>query len=325
MDGLTALLLAIIVLCLLSGFFLSLFKLTVAQARRIYWRCAALGAVAAFLCGYPDVARGIEMAACVVAAMMLMAMRATPYLKVRGKIYAFSAADRRAEDGNIPTTFGQDLTQAAEMLQRRFGDDDVPDTTGRNVTEALDALHRRFGSGDTSENAERDESEAVSSPSEPSPRTYVRVCVPGRGVRTQRLTYFLVALPVVAGGALMTFNPAPAFHRNPHAIATLGIGSLAGGIYLMVKALRAPAPDDTETAMVTAAGTRPHRHSAVTPWREYARLAALFAAVLAVGGGLLWWGISAKLLSIVGMSIAIIGPTLVMLAVNAFAEVRSRR
>lgn len=105
------------------------------------------------------------MAACVVAAMMLMAMRATPYLKVRGKIYAFSAADRRAEDGNLPTTFGQDLTQAADMLQRRFGDDDVPDTTGRNVTEALDALHRRFGSGDTSENAERDESEAVSSPS----------------------------------------------------------------------------------------------------------------------------------------------------------------
>lgn len=53
MDGVTGFLYAIIMVCVFSGLILSFFKLTVAQARRIYWRCTVLGALAAFLCGYP--------------------------------------------------------------------------------------------------------------------------------------------------------------------------------------------------------------------------------------------------------------------------------
>ena len=316
---------AIIMLCLFSGIALSFFKITVSRARRIYWRCAVLGAVSGFLCGYPDVARGIGMAAFVVIGMVFLAMRATPYLKIRGKIYAFSAADRRADDADVPETFGENLADVANILQRRLGNDDMPDTTGQNITEALNALHRRFGNDDTAEPTEQGTTDARSPFPVPPPRTAppVRIAVPGRGVIPSRLANFLIGLPLTVGGALMAINPPPPVHRSPHTITTLGIFCTAVGIYLVVKALRAPARDDTEPQPTLTAGSAPpHRHAAATPLRESAKLAAAFLAACVMGGGLLWWGISVRLWSVVGMSIVVLGPTLVILAITVIAGLK---
>ncbi|WP_428339096.1 hypothetical protein [Mycobacterium sp.] len=174
MDGVNAFFFVIVMLCVFSGLVLSFVKISVVRQRRIYWRCAVLGAVAGFFCGYPDVGKGLGAAALVIFAMILGAMRATPYLKIGGKIYAFSAADRRARDDDVPGTLQEDLIHAADFIQRRSGDPDLPDTTGRNVTEALSALHRRSGGEETRATNERNTSDADTPSATPPNRTAPR-------------------------------------------------------------------------------------------------------------------------------------------------------
>lgn len=61
--------------------------------RRIYWSCACVAAVAGFLAVYPDSKKGLWMALFALGAMMLIAYAYTPYIKIRGKIYALSVQD----------------------------------------------------------------------------------------------------------------------------------------------------------------------------------------------------------------------------------------
>jgi hypothetical protein len=312
----TAFFFAITLLCIFSSVGLSFLKISVKRQRRIYWRCVAIGAVSAFLCGYPDVSRAIGMTGFFVVGMIFSTMRGTPYLKIRGKIYAFSATDRRAADDDVPETFGENLAAVADILQRRFGDDEVPDITGRNITEAFDALHRRFGNDDTEESATDATSPSPAMPHRTAPPA--RITVPGRGVILPRLANFLLGLPLIVGGALMAFNPPPPGHRSLHTVPTLGVFCAASGIYFAVKALRAQQTADTEfQPTLTALSARPHRHAAATPPRESAKMAATYLAAFALGGGLLWWGISAKLLSVVGMGVALLAPILVILVISA--------
>lgn len=85
-------------LCLLSGLVLPRLKIIRSLQRRIYWSCAIVSAMFGFLCGYPDLREGFVTAGALLAAMATIAFRFTPYVKIRGKIYAGSESDRRADD-----------------------------------------------------------------------------------------------------------------------------------------------------------------------------------------------------------------------------------
>jgi hypothetical protein len=61
--------------------------------RRIYWSCACLGAVAAFLAFYPDSKKGIGMGLFFLGVMIAAAYGYTPYIKIRGKVYALTVQD----------------------------------------------------------------------------------------------------------------------------------------------------------------------------------------------------------------------------------------
>lgn len=312
-------------LCLFSGIAVSFVKISISRQRRIYWSCTALGAVSGFFCGYPDVGRGLGVSVCVVVAMIFGAMRATPYLKIGGKVYAFSARDRQARDDDIPDTFTEDLAHAADILQRRYGDDDIPDTTGRNTSETLNALRRR-SADETTEQTEHDATDAAS-PAAPPPdhaAPPVRVAVPdaGGGVRL-RVFNVLIGLSITLGGALMAINPPPPVHRSPQAFTGIGFLCVAVGIYLVVNALRAPAPADTAQPTLAATSAHPHRHAVRTPIGQSAKLAAMLLGACAAGGGLLWWGITAGLWSVVGMSVILLGPILVIFASSVTARRRA--
>jgi hypothetical protein len=325
MDGVNAFFFVIAMLCVFSGLVLSFFKITVTRQRRIYWRCAALGALAGFFCGYPDVGKGVGAAALVIFAMVLGAMRATPYLKIGGKICAFSAADRRARDDDVPGTLQEDLAQAADLIQRRFGDPDIPDTTGRNVTEALSALHRRSAGEDTPATNERSTSDADTSsttpPNRPAPRE--RITAPASCAARPRLMYFSAGLALTAGGVLMAVNPPPLV-RSPPTVTSIGVLCAVLGIYLIVKAMGG-ASDTGQQPSVSAGSTRPHRHAAATSMVDSVKEFALLLGPGVIGAGLLWWGIAAGLLSVVGIGVIVLGPTLALLATMAAAKLRQDR
>jgi len=56
--------------------------------------------MAGLLCGYPDLNNGLGLAGSISSAMVLMAFRGTPYIKIGGKIHEYSASGpwRRADD-----------------------------------------------------------------------------------------------------------------------------------------------------------------------------------------------------------------------------------
>jgi hypothetical protein len=289
MDGVNAFFFVIAMLCVFSGLVLSFFKISVARQRRVYWRCAVLGAVAGFFCGYPDVGKGVGAAALVIFAMILGAVRATPYLKIGGKIYAFSAADRRARDDDVPGTLQEDLAHAADLIQRRFGDPDLPDTTGRNVTEAWNALNWRSGGEGASASNERNapdpEGVSVGPSNRAAPRE--RIAAPS-GVEGPRLMYFSVGLTLTAGGVLMAVNPPPPV-RSPHTITSIGVLCAVLGIYLIVKAMRVAAGTAQQPTVSAGSGRAP-RHAAATSRVDSAKECAPLLGAGVVGAGFLWWG-----------------------------------
>lgn len=65
--------------------------------RRIYWTCACIAAIAAFLDGYPDLTRSWQGTAFIIGTMIVVAYGYTPYIKIRGRIYALTEDDRRAD------------------------------------------------------------------------------------------------------------------------------------------------------------------------------------------------------------------------------------
>jgi hypothetical protein len=325
MDGTTTFFFVITALCLFSGCALWFVKFSISRQRRIYWSCTALGGVSGFFCGYPGVGRGLGAAAFVVVVMVVSAMRYSPYLKIGGKIYAFSARDRQARDDDVPDTIVEDLEHVADILQRHYGDDDIPDTTGRNISEALSALRRRSG-GDTPDTVHRDTPGDAKPPRPPEPRVRVAVHDAGGDAVSVRVVHLVSGLPLTVGGALMAANPPPPVHRSPHSVTAIGVLCAVFGIYLVAKALRAPAkPAPAQQPTLTAVSAHPHHHAAKASIGESAKLAALCLGVGAAGVGLLWWGISAGLWSVIGMSVVLLGPALVVLASNVMPRHRPER
>ncbi|WP_428339095.1 hypothetical protein [Mycobacterium sp.] len=132
--------------------------------------------------------------------------------------------------------------------------------------------------------------------------------------------YFSVGLALTAGGVLMAVNPPPPV-RSPHTVTWIGVLCAVLGIYLIMKAVRA----DTNTAQqptVSAGSRRPPRHAAATSIADSAKECALLLGAAVVGAGFLWRGIAAGLLSVVGIGVIVLGPTLAILAITAIARLR---
>jgi hypothetical protein len=127
-------------------------------------------------------------------------------------------------------------------------------------------------------------------------------------------------LALTAGGVLMAVNPPPPV-RSAHTITSNGVLCAVLGIYLIVKAMRA-ATDTAQQPAVSAGSRRPPRHAAAMSMIDSAKECAPLLGAGVVGAGFLWWGIAAGLLSVVGIGVIVLGPTLAMLATLAFARLR---
>lgn len=129
--------LGVIVVCIAAGIGLPFLKVSIHAQRRIYWACAAIATLAGFLTLYPNVRNGLLIAASVFAVMVFIAFRSTPYLKIRGKIYAFTLDLRRPDPvdaHNGPDGTASDVASIADPAQP--ADDPVPDSYNGRLTPA---------------------------------------------------------------------------------------------------------------------------------------------------------------------------------------------
>jgi len=71
--------------------------------RRVFWSCVGVASGAAFFAFYPNWKDGMRGVGMILAAVMMYAYFYTPYIKIRGKIYALSVQDKNAEheDGSL--------------------------------------------------------------------------------------------------------------------------------------------------------------------------------------------------------------------------------
>lgn len=65
--------------------------------RRVYWSSTCVGAIAAFLMFYPDGKKGLIVALGMLGAMTAAAYGYTPYIKIRGKIFALNSVDSQPD------------------------------------------------------------------------------------------------------------------------------------------------------------------------------------------------------------------------------------
>lgn len=88
----------VIVLCYLAGFLLSFSKISTSAQRRIYWSCACIAGFFGTLATYPTWTNAAVLGILVPAVMAVAAYVSTPYIKIRGKIYALTITDPDPED-----------------------------------------------------------------------------------------------------------------------------------------------------------------------------------------------------------------------------------
>jgi hypothetical protein len=115
----------VLALCFVAVFILSFFKISLSSQRRIYWSCALFGAVSGFLMFLPNWKDGTVAALFALIPMTLFAYGYTPYIKIRGKIYALYLSDSLAE---------HDETSAAAVPGQEY--DPAPDSYGGIATAA---------------------------------------------------------------------------------------------------------------------------------------------------------------------------------------------
>ncbi|OMC33770.1 hypothetical protein A5740_11370 [Mycobacterium sp. GA-1841] len=88
--------------------------------RRVYWSSTCVAAVAAFLMFYPDGHKGLLVALSMFGAMIAAAYGYTPYIKIRGKIYALNTDDRQPDPDDKPA-------ESAGDAPNNTSDDPTPD------------------------------------------------------------------------------------------------------------------------------------------------------------------------------------------------------
>jgi uncharacterized membrane protein YhaH (DUF805 family) len=106
-------------------------------------------------------------------------------------------------------------------------------------------------------------------------------------------------------GALMVFNPPPPEPRRAQSLPLIGCIVLVGGIWIAVQAMRAHDARDSG---------QPPRHAATTSRRQQARFWLAVLIGLPASGAMLWWGLSSRSLSLVGLATACLSPTVLSLA-----------
>ncbi|MGB5794930.1 MAG: hypothetical protein WBH51_03955 [Mycolicibacter algericus] len=84
-------------LCIAAGGSLDFLKLPLESRRRLYWYLAFLAGVFVFLAAYPDPAKTLGAIGVVLIATVGWAYVHTPYIRIRGRIYAFQPMHINAE------------------------------------------------------------------------------------------------------------------------------------------------------------------------------------------------------------------------------------
>jgi hypothetical protein len=87
----------LLVACAVGALIQQYVKYSRSSQRRVYWGCASLGTIAAFLAFYPDSKKGLGMALFFLGAMTVIAYAYTPYIKIGSKVYALTAQDSRPD------------------------------------------------------------------------------------------------------------------------------------------------------------------------------------------------------------------------------------
>lgn len=91
--------LGVALICLVAPMFLAppLAKWGRSRQRRFFWAAIATAVVCGFLAGLPNWTRSVEMSSFIAGAMVFTAYGYSPHIKIRGKIYAWHAEDRRPD------------------------------------------------------------------------------------------------------------------------------------------------------------------------------------------------------------------------------------
>lgn len=84
-------------LCIVAGAFLDYLKVPLESKRRIYWCLAALTMLFAVLAAYPDPATILAAIGVMLIATVGWAYAHTPYIRIRGTVYAFQPLHKNAE------------------------------------------------------------------------------------------------------------------------------------------------------------------------------------------------------------------------------------
>jgi hypothetical protein len=87
----------LLVACAVGALIQQYVKYSRSSQRRVYWGCASLGTIAAFLAFYPDSKKGLGMALFFLGAMTVIAYAYTPYIKIGSKVYALTVQDSRPD------------------------------------------------------------------------------------------------------------------------------------------------------------------------------------------------------------------------------------
>jgi hypothetical protein len=92
--------------------------------RLVYWSCTCIAAVAGFMAVHPDPKKGIQFALFALAMMVGIAWAYTPYIKIRGRIYALTVHDSQPDPDENDD---DNLDVAAEGASDGQAPDPAPD------------------------------------------------------------------------------------------------------------------------------------------------------------------------------------------------------
>lgn len=92
----------VVALCFVAGFMLSFLNISRSMQRRLYWSCACAAGVAGAMSTYPTWDGAATLGILPLAAMVVMAYVATPYIKIGGKIYSLTVGAQRPDAEVVP-------------------------------------------------------------------------------------------------------------------------------------------------------------------------------------------------------------------------------
>jgi hypothetical protein len=101
--------------------------------RRIFWSSVCLAAIFGFFASYPKLTTGLWVAGTLFAVMTFIAYANTPYIKIRGKIYAVSISLQQPDPGQAPRS-GNARPRGIEPAESDSRHDPHRDSYGGTLT-----------------------------------------------------------------------------------------------------------------------------------------------------------------------------------------------